>query len=354
MIRYAEAATMVTLKPKNVPVKPIHVQIEPTDACNQDCSFCAHSEVIDDPKIMSLETFQKIIDDIEPKKVTLSGYGEPMINKALPEMIAYAKAKGASVNTTSNMTLLRSEKKAQALIESGLDLINASLDAATAETYKMVRGEDYFDRIINGVRLLIHTKEVLKSKSPNVRVSFVINKANLHELPDFVRMAHDLKVDVVYFQMLQLTAIEERHDRLIAGVPYDEFEAALKEGERIARQLGVKTNLSSLISELPDYWCKYDPGEMSHKKCMLPWFSMYITVNGTVRPCCAFAPVKVNMGGSILEKPFEEVWNSGQYQGFRKALKAGKRPTKVCQECVPENMMDIARRVPYSPGFFLK
>jgi len=354
MIRYSAALAMVALKPLKVPIRPIHLQIEPTDMCNMDCLFCAHSRVIERPRSMRLEEFQHIVETIRPRKITLSGYGEPLMNRALPQMIAYARSRGARVNTTSNLTLLRSEEKAVSLIRSGLNLINVSIDAASSETYQAVRGQDFFDRILEGVRLLLRTRHLLMSASPHVRISFVINKANLHEVADFVQLAHHLGVDVAFFQILQLTAIDDRKERLIGGVPYERFKQALVEGNALAQQLGMKTNLGQLLGDLPHYWRKYDAREMSYKRCILPWFSAYITADGSVRPCCAFAPVKMDMGGSILEKDFDEIWNNPRYQQFRRALRMGQRPTKVCQDCVPESLMDIARRVPFSPGFFIR
>lgn len=352
MVRYLSAMAMVALKPLKVPVYPVHLQLEPTDRCNMNCSFCAHSKVIKQPRSMSLEEFQGIVDTIRPRKITLSGYGEPLLNRELPRMIAYAKSRGAAVNTTSNLTLLRTEERAIELIRSDLDLINISIDAASPETYNAVRGEDFFDRILQGVRLLLRTKSKLNSPLPHTRISFVVNKANLHEVADFVRLAHNLGVDVAYFQILQLTEIDDRKEQLIAGVPYERFRQNLEEGKVIARRLGMRTNLARLLAELPDYWRKYDLREMSDKRCILPWFSAYITADGSVRPCCAFAPIRIDMGGSVFEKDFEEIWNSQKYQRFRQALRKGQRPTKVCQDCVPENLFDIARRMPFSPGFF--
>jgi radical SAM protein with 4Fe4S-binding SPASM domain len=352
MLRYALAAAMVALKPKKVRFRPIHIQIEPTDACNLDCSFCAHSEVIEKPRVMSLEEFQRIIDEIQPRKVTLSGYGEPLLNKALPQMIAHAKSKGASVNTTSNLTLLGAEEKAVDLVRSGLDLIDVSIDSASSDVYQLVRGQDRFDQILDGVRLLLRVRSELNSSKPSVRISFVINKNNLHQMTDFVRLAHDLGVDVAFFQMLQLTAIEDRKARLIGGVPYDQFKQALEEAHVVARELGVTANTAQLLADLPEYWRKYDAREMSNKKCILPWFSLYITADGSVRPCCAFAPVRIDMGGTILERDLDNIWNSHQYQAFRQALRKGVRPTEVCRNCVPENLLDMIRRMPFSPGFF--
>lgn len=352
MLRYALAGAMVALKPKKVLFRPIHIQIEPTDACNLDCSFCAHSEVIQKPRVMSLEEFKRIIDEIQPKKVTLSGYGEPLLNNALPQMIAHAKSKGASVNTTSNLTLLRTEEKAVDLVRSGLDLIDVSIDSASSDVYQLVRGQDRFDQILDGVRLLLRVKSELDGRKPRVRISFVINKRNLHQMADFARLAHDLGVDVAFFQMLQLTAIEDRKGGLIGGVPYEQFKQALEEAHVVARELGVTANTAQLLADLPEYWRKYDSREMSDKKCVLPWFSLYITADGSVRPCCAFAPVKVDMGGTILARDIDDIWNSQQYQAFRQALRKGVRPTEVCRNCVPENLLDVIRRMPFSPGFF--
>ncbi|MBN1486188.1 MAG: radical SAM protein [Anaerolineae bacterium] len=354
MLRYASALAMVATRPLKVPVRPIHLQIEPTDNCNLDCVFCARSKVIKQPRVMSLEEFQGIIDTIRPKKITLSGYGEPLINRALPEMISYAKAKGSAINTTSNGTLIRTQEKAETLVRSGLDLLDISIDAATPEIYQVSRRQDFFDQILQGIHLLQQAKVALGSKTPNIRISFVITGDNLHQVGAFVQLAHTLKVDVAFFQMLQLTAIQERKDRLIGGVPFDRFQDTLRDGLGIAEELKVRTNLSQLLADLPDYWRKYNAEEMAHKKCMLPWFSAYITADGSVRPCCAFAPIKMDMGGSLFEMPFDEIWNSKQYQKFRQAHRQGQRPTAVCRNCVPENLMDIARRVRFSPGFFIK
>lgn len=353
MIRYLTAGAMVVLKPLRVPARPIHLQIEPTDNCNLNCLMCGRAEVIQQPRMMSLAEFQSIVDQVQPKKITLSGYGEPLLNRDLPQMIAYAKARGASVNTTTNMTLVRSEAQARELVRSGLDLINVSLDAATPETYRALRGQDFFERIVDGIRLLQRVKAQTGSLTPHVRISFVISKLNLHELSAFVRLAHDLGLDVAFFQILLLMTIEERRERLIGGVPYDEFRRALEAGRDLARQLGVRTNLPALLATLPQTWRKYEPGEMDRRKCILPWFSAYITADGHMRPCCTFAPVKMDLDGSIFEQGFDAVWNSEPYREFRRALRRGDRPTKICQECVPETLLDILRRTPLSPGFFL-
>ena len=79
---------------------PLHRDIEATCLCNLHCPFCATSyEPIGGRGFMSFETFKKIIDEGEEYglcaiKLNSGGCGEPMLNKLLPEMVAYAKSKG--------------------------------------------------------------------------------------------------------------------------------------------------------------------------------------------------------------------------------------------------------------------
>ena len=66
-------------------------------------------------------------------------------------MIRYLKDRGTYVLFNTNGTLL-TERKGRELIDAGLDELRVSLDAAEAQTFKVVRGKDMFDRIVRNVR----------------------------------------------------------------------------------------------------------------------------------------------------------------------------------------------------------
>ena len=74
-----------------------------------------------------------------------------MLVKALPRMIRYLKDRGVYVLFNTNGTLL-SPKKYQAMIDTGLDELRVSLDAADAKTFLAVRGKNFFERIVRNVR----------------------------------------------------------------------------------------------------------------------------------------------------------------------------------------------------------
>lgn len=75
---------------------PFTVNIDPCGACNFKCGFCpcnmADFRNKDRHEMMSMDLFQKIVDDLAafPKKirvVNLYCFGEPLLNKNLPEMV---------------------------------------------------------------------------------------------------------------------------------------------------------------------------------------------------------------------------------------------------------------------------
>ena len=84
---------------------PFVIFVDPSSACNFLCPFCptGHRDMIDATGrfqgIMKFDMFKKIIDDLgefaKPIKV-LRMYkdGEPLLNKNLAAMIAYAKQSG--------------------------------------------------------------------------------------------------------------------------------------------------------------------------------------------------------------------------------------------------------------------
>src|SRR5271169_4306469 len=126
---------------------PVCLYLEVTNRCNLLCETCPRTfEALEPPADMSWELFTSIVDQVpDVARVVLHGVGEPMMVKALPRMIRYLKDRGVYVLFNTNGTLL-SPKKYREVIETGLDELRVSLDAADAKTFLAVRGKNFFDR----------------------------------------------------------------------------------------------------------------------------------------------------------------------------------------------------------------
>ena len=132
--RYFEAVAAERAETATTP--PVCLYLEVTNRCNLLCETCPRTfEALEPPADMSWELFTKIVDEYEDiARVVLHGVGEPMLVKDLPRMIRYLKARGIYVLFNTNGTLLAPRKRRE-IIDTGLDELRVSLDAADAATF---------------------------------------------------------------------------------------------------------------------------------------------------------------------------------------------------------------------------
>src|SRR3954462_5454291 len=123
--------------------EPVCLYLETTNRCNLLCTTCPRTfEALEPPGDMSWEFFTAIVGQFPNiARVVLHGVGEPMMVRALPRMIRYLKDRGTYVLLNTHGTLL-TERKGRALIDSGLNELRVSLDAAEPVAFRTVRGRD--------------------------------------------------------------------------------------------------------------------------------------------------------------------------------------------------------------------
>ncbi len=191
---------------------PVCLYLETTNRCNLLCTTCPRTYADLEPEAdMSWELFTRIVDQVPNiARVVLHGVGEPMLVKELPRMVRYLKQRGAYVLFNTNGTVL-TPKKGRELADTGLDELRVSLDAADAKTFMLVRGKDYFNRIVRNVRAFTEMQAREGLAKPRVSLWLTGLKETIAQLSDFVRIAHDIGVKEVYLQ--RLVYFEQRQHR---------------------------------------------------------------------------------------------------------------------------------------------
>jgi MoaA/NifB/PqqE/SkfB family radical SAM enzyme len=107
-----------------------NVEINVTDSCNRTCNFCPHS--MEDYQFSTgrgdLNLFLVLKEQLKDyhNSITLCGYGEPTMNKQLPEIIKILRETPAKIELTTNGELLTKDK-VKLLFDKGLDFINISV-----------------------------------------------------------------------------------------------------------------------------------------------------------------------------------------------------------------------------------
>ena len=128
---------------------PLHVFIDPSAACNFKCKFCFNADKSrTHHEIMPFPLFVKIIEDLKKfphklKAIRLYGFGDPLMNKRLPDMVEYTKRACVTdfVEFTTNGWWLNPELNRK-LVEAGLDAITISLPGLNEKKVKEVCGQE--------------------------------------------------------------------------------------------------------------------------------------------------------------------------------------------------------------------
>ncbi len=334
--RYFEAVTSERADQATAP--PVCLYLEVTNRCNLLCETCPRTfEELEPPADLSWDLFTKIVDQVpDIQRVVLHGVGEPMLHKDLFRMVRYLKDRGTYVLFNTNGTLLN-PKKFQDLVDSGLDELRVSLDAADRESYKRVRGKDYFDRIVRDVGKFTRFKAEHGLTTPRVSLWLTGLKETVEQLPAFVHLSAEMGVREVHLQRLVFDdagfGLARAELSLFESTQFDE-QIAIDAAIALGRELGVELDASGATE--PGLSLKRAADDKPWATCRRPWSLMYFTAHGRALPCC-IAPFSARgyenyTLGDASQQDLREIWNSPAYRDFRSNL-LGDTPPKPCQGC---------------------
>jgi len=275
-----------TCRPAVVEALPRSLYLEATNRCDSKCQTCIRTfQTLEPPADLTLERVRAVVAQFPVlDRVVLHGIGEPLLNRQIFDIITYLKTRVASVLFNSDAISL-TPARAGRLIESGLDEYRVSMDAATAATYRQLRGVDRFERVTANVARLVGLQRGLGRATPRVSIWFTATRANVDELPAFVQLAADLGVGEVYVQRLVFNGLglATEGNALHGRLRVQERER-LTEAEALATRYGIAMRASGLTNPLASLQASDDARPWSG--CQRPWSLAYVTANGNVLPCC--------------------------------------------------------------------
>jgi molybdenum cofactor biosynthesis enzyme MoaA len=185
---------------------PVKLGVEASGRCNLRCPLCPRSEGNTRTEgDMEWNSYTNLIDRFAPYlfQVRLHSLGEPMLNPNLPQMAAYAHAKGIYTNFHTNGHFL-TERSIIALLTSGIDEINIALDGMSQETYTRYRIGGSFERVRNGVLALCDERRRLNLTRPRINLQFLVMAHNEHEIPALTEFAKSTGVDRVFLKSVNI------------------------------------------------------------------------------------------------------------------------------------------------------
>lgn len=315
---------------------PRRVILSPAGNCNLRCTMCSLShgqEPWPDWSLEDLRRFEPMLRHAE--SVVPIGIGEPLSVTGYLELVAWLKSFGLYVEFSTNGTLL-GEEAAHRILALGVDAISISLDAATEETYRTIRRNRFYPRLIENIERLVRLRREAGSKKPSITLSAVVQRANLAEMPAFARRAAALGADRVLLELLNdfVPALTSASTR---DTP-EETDRILDEAEEEGRRCGLSVHRPARLlprpggpAPAPEAVPSAGAGPAAGGRrlhCSMPWTSLVAWNEFSVAPCCYFG----GGFGNARETPPEELWNGDAMVTLRQQLVSGELPEK-CRTC---------------------
>jgi radical SAM protein with 4Fe4S-binding SPASM domain len=309
----AERSTDLKLKQINIPV---------TDRCNLRCTMCPRQntqELIEvDISDDALQSLLKTACNLSG--ILLQGLGEPLLYKNIFNVIRQLKRdmhRDSEVGLTSNATMLNEETGVK-LLDSDLDFLYFSVDAATKQTYEAIRLGADFDSVMKNIGKFSKLRNSRGTGRPRLMMNFVIMRQNLHEIGAFASLAAELGIEnVTYSHCL--------------GAQSGKMEVADKD------MLAEQFEEAATVAERSGFNIYFPPLEKTKEERCFFMERAVVLAQGDVVPCHAMAPgystaIRKKVFGNVRHKDLDEIWDETDFREFRRRVLTGDFPVE-CSGC---------------------
>ena len=296
------------LKRPVVRAMPHTLSVEPATLCNLSCPECpvGNNTLARPGGVMADEIFFGIVDQFHRKLLHLILYfqGEPFLDPGLFEKIRFARSRNIYVSTSTNGHFLN-RQNIDGILSSGLDRLIISLDGATQETYQKYRVGGDFDRVVQGIRQLVKSRDAGRYGRPFIILQFLMFRHNLHERDNMKKLTKELGVDRLEFKTAQFYDLSLKNTLIPEDPAFSRYR---KEGGR--------------------YVLRYD----LKNRCPRLWTTAVITWDGKMVPCCFDKNAEYVMG-DLKKTPARAIWLSEPYNRFRERILTGRSEVEMCRNC---------------------
>lgn len=259
--------------------RPVKVQLDVTNKCNLNCLYCynksnyfSSKKDLNDKNLFLIA--KKIIKELNPIVLSLSG-GEPLLKKGLIfKIVEYATKNNVDTWLTSNLTLLDIQTVFQ-LKKFGLKQIFTNIDSVNPKLHDKLRGKR------GAFNLSVKNLEyVAKVFSPeNITITTVITKYNYKDVDlmiDFLK-----KKNLKKLKLLDMIPINKRSIKdVLDKQQWQDFYKIYKKSDKKAKSFGITITPCHALLFMGKRYQK-----MKLPFCMAGRLNLVILATGEIVPC---------------------------------------------------------------------
>ena len=300
---------------------PVHVAIEPTNACNAQCPVCETGNFTMRRRkgLLDFKAYRTLIDEIAPTTTTLMYYfmGEPFLNKHSYDMIRYARDRGIYVETCTNGDLA----DAQGVIYSDINKVSFQLGGMDEETHRRYRVRTSLAKAHANLHALIDLRRRNPQSNVQIDVGFIVMRHNEHQVPAFLKWAKEIGADTANVIDPCARNMLEAHAYLPKDRKYWFYDEE-------AFERGV-----------------LKPKHLPDNECQWIWNSIQINWDGEAVPCCR-DPNGLHPLGNVFEHGLRRVFNGKKAREFRRQILDNQGNVEICKLCSSYGLPTLAKQRP--------
>jgi radical SAM protein with 4Fe4S-binding SPASM domain len=301
-------------------VYPVSVEIDLANVCNHKCPWCSYNGFrqenwvqFPDSRILSL------IDelaDVGVKSITFTGGGEPLVHRIAAEVFTHTHSRGIQFGLVTNGRRL--ENGVLAALKPAV-FVRVSLDAGTTQTHQLLHGTALpeFDRILKNMANL----RTVAGPSLTIGASFCVFDINLQEIDEAARKVKEAGGN--YLEVRPVFPTDWRGGGFTNPLTVGHVELAERSLEFTKKQYdGDGFRTIGMIHRFDQVTDRSKP----YTKCQIGPLTTVINADGFIYHCCQQRGMPDFRAGSVLEKPFKDVWLNQQHRAMIDRIDVKKCP----------------------------
>ena len=325
------------------------IQVEISSLCDGECVYCPHTEYRKNWKsrLLPIELYLTIVPAFKKTKlVYLQGWGEPFTHPDFTDFLRLAKKAGCMVGTTTNGTLLDSEKIRE-LIDEGLDIICFSL-AGIDEKNERIRKGTRIRKVLECIEEIHRIKNNRSVDHPRIHLAYMLLRSGLDDvdkIPAFVNNA-GISQTVINSLFLPVNPDMEKESILASNDgEHREIKKRFHEIRKDAEGRGTEIGFN-IVSHLTERsFCPENVGRalvIGSDGCVSPCVMGQIPMEGDNHFYFAGNELTIKRlsFGNISDETLNVIWNKKDYKSFVRRLFRGSSD-QYCQYCPKRFIFDL-------------
>ena len=301
--------------------------IYPYQGCNLACSYCEYLQENEKKphRVMDFSAIQPSLDFLVEKgleSIEFCGGGEPLLHPKLLDFSRYLKGQGLSLGMLTN-GLEFDPDQAPDWVEL-FSYIRFSMDAATPETFSMVKGAQpgQFEKVCKNINKLVCA--VASTEAPcQVSIKACLTKENVGQIGQMIELARELGVSSIMFKTARNSHLEL-------------FDTQAAAAQKTIRDLILQSDTGS-----PQIFDGVRRSRID-RPCILTPLNITIDSDGEIFLCHYFKHRKAKHRIGNMTEPIEKVWGSPRH---RQAIEQIKPDECNLYDCRFHTYNRIARKV---------